>query len=75
MLWTNLSKEIDDLLQKIQTKIYVNPSPVGAMNTIDQLSEKWKTLEGLHSKYLPGINGRKCLEHVQRRYTSLKHEM
>ena len=63
MLWTNLSKEIDDLLQEIQTKGLFNP--VGARNIIDEL----------HSKYLAGINERKCLEHVQSRYTSLKHEM
>ena len=73
MLWTNISKEIDSLLQEIQTKIYVNPSPMGAKKTIDRLSEKWKALEGLHIKYLSGINERKHLELVQNRYASLKH--
>ena len=75
MLWTNVSREIDDLLQEIQTKIYDNPSPVGAKKTIDRLSEKWKAVEGLHRKYLPGINESKRLERVQNRYATLKHEM
>lgn len=62
MLWTNRSKEIDNLLQDIQTKIYVNPSLVGAKKTIEDC-------------YLAGINEEKRLEHVQNRYTSLKHEI
>ena len=39
------------------------------------LLEKWDRLEGLHGRYLAGINERKCLEHVQERYSTLKREM
>ena len=37
--------------------------------------EKWDRLEGLHGRYLAGINERKCLEHVQERYSTLKREV
>ena len=39
------------------------------------LLEKWDRLEGLHGRYLAGINERNCLEHIQERYSTLKREV
>ncbi|KAL9975234.1 hypothetical protein ACROYT_G012368 [Oculina patagonica] len=74
MLWTNVSKEIENLLKEIQSKLNTSQGPEEAKKSLDLLSEKWKTLEGLHTKYLAGINERKRLEDVQSRYSNLKRE-
>ncbi|CAH3163353.1 unnamed protein product, partial [Porites lobata] len=41
----------------------------------DQRSTAMQWLEGLHGRYLAGINERKRLEHVQERYSTLKREV
>ena len=53
MLWTNVSKEIENLLKEIQSKPHASPEETKKI--MDLLSEKWKELEGLHVKYLAGI--------------------
>ena len=72
MLGTNVCKEIENLLKVIPSKLHASRSPEETKNIIDLLSEKWKALEELHTKYLPGINERKRLEEVQNRYSNLK---
>ena len=74
MLWTNVSTEIENLLKEIQSKLNTSQGPEEAKKSLDLLSEKWKTLEGLHTKYLAGINERKRLEDVHNRYSNLKRE-
>ena len=71
-LWTNVCKEIENLLNVIPSKLHPSRSPEETKNIIDLLSEKRKALEELHTKYLPGINERKRLEEVQNRYSNLK---
>ena len=75
MQWSNISKEIDSLLKEIQSEIHVTLSPEEAKKSVDLLLEKWDRLEGLHGRYLAGINERKRLEHVQERYSTLKREV
>ena len=67
-------QRIEDLLKVIPSKLHASPSPEETKKIIDLLSEKWKALEELHTKYmyLPGINERKRLEEVQNRYSNLK---
>lgn len=74
MLWTNVSKESENLLKEIQSKLNTSQGPEEAEKSLDLLSEKWKTREGLHTKYLAGTNERKRLEDVQNRYSNLKRE-
>ena len=70
MLWTNVCKEIENLLKVIPSKLHASHSPEETKKIVDLLSEKWGTLEGLHTKYLAGINERKRLEEVQNRYAN-----
>ena len=72
MLWTNVCKEIENLLNIIPSKLHASRRPEETKNVIDLLSEKRKALEELDTKYLPGINERKRLEEVQNRYSNLK---
>ena len=72
MLWTNVSNEIKNLLKEIQSKPHVSPEETKKI--MDLLTEKWKELEGLHTKYLSGINERKRLGDVEDRYSNLKRE-
>ena len=72
MLWTNVCKEIENLLKVIPSKLHAGQSPEETKKIIDFLAEKWKVLEELHTKYLSGINERKRLEEVQNRYSNLK---
>ena len=72
MLWTNVCKEIERLLNVIPSKLHASQSPEEIKKIVDLLSEKWEALEGLHAKYLPGINERKRLEEVQNCYSNLK---
>ena len=65
MQWSNISKEINSLVKEIQSEIHVTLSPEEAKKSVDLLLEKWDRLEGLHGRYLAGINERKRLEHVQ----------
>ena len=72
MLWTNVCKEIQNLLKVIPCKLRASQSPEEIKEIVVLLSERWKALEELHMKYLPGINERKRLEEVQNRYSNLK---
>ena len=72
MLWTNVCKEIENLLKVIPSRLHASQSPEEIKKIVDLLSEKWEALEELHTKYLPGINERKRLEEVQNRYSNLK---
>ena len=72
MLWTNVCKEIENLLKVIWSKLHASQSPEETKKIIDLLSEKWKALKELHMKYLSGINERKRFEEVQNRYSNLK---
>ena len=72
MLWTNVCKEIENLLNVIPSKLHASRSPEETKDIIDLLSEKWKALKELHTKYLPVINERKRLEEVESRYSNLK---
>ena len=72
MLWTNVCKEIENLLNVIPSKLHASRSPEETKDIIDLLSEKWKALKELHTKYLPVINEKKRLEEVESRYSNLK---
>ena len=74
MLWTNVCKEIENLLKVIPSKRHASQSPEETKKIVDPLSEKWKTLEELHTRYLAGINERKRLEKLQNRYSNLKRD-
>ena len=74
MLWTNVCKEIENLLKVIPSKLHASQSPEETKKMVDLLSEKWKTLEELHTKYLAGINETERLDTVQNRYSNLKRD-
>ena len=74
MLWTNVWKEIENLLKVIPSKLHASQSPEETKKIVDLLSEKWKTLKELHTKYLAGINERKGLEEGQNRYSNMKRD-
>ena len=71
MLWTNVCKEIENLLKVISSKLHATKSPEETKKIVDLLSERWKALKELHTKYLAGINERRRLEEVQNRYSNL----
>lgn len=50
MLWTNVCKEIENLLKVIPSKLHAGQSPEETKKIIDFLAEKWKVLEELHTK-------------------------
>ena len=73
--WTNVSKEIENLLKVIPSELHASQSPEETKKIVDLLSERWKTLEELHTKNLAGINERKRLEQVlHNRYSNLKRD-
>ena len=72
--WTNVSKEIENLLKVIPSEFYASQSPEETKKIVGLLSERWKTLEELHTKNLAGINERKRLEQVHNRYSNLKRD-
>ena len=74
MLWVDLDKEIENLLNVILSTLHASQSPEETKKIIDLLSEKWKALEELQAKYLAGINERKHLEEVQNHYPNPKRD-
>ena len=74
MLWTNVCKEIENLLKVIPPELQASQTPEETKKIVDRLSERWKTLKELHTKYLAGINERKHLEQIQNRYSNLKRD-
>ena len=72
MLWTNVCKETENILKVIPSNLRASQSPEEIKEIVDLLSERWKALEELHMKYLPGINERKRLEEVQNRNSNQK---
>ena len=48
--WTNVCKEIENLLKVIPSKLHAGQSPEVTKKIIDFLAEKWKVLEELHTK-------------------------
>ena len=72
--WTNVSKEIENLLQVIPSELHASQSPEETKKIVDLLSERWKTLEELHTKKPCWINEGKRLEQVHNRYSNLKRD-
>ena len=50
MLWTNVCKEIENLLKVIPSTLHASQSPEEIKKIVDLLSEKWEALEELHMK-------------------------